>query len=618
MDSVFLLYLKNNLERDIKENEIDSPTVSYKTTCNKQIKAHESFITTFKILYSGIKGRLKDNLKPEEKIKISKGNFTTKGSIISIEDDEVVIECGRHIDLGDYNLDRISNYNNEIVLKNLESFIKNKKEIPHEILQGWTEDLKIRIMKRYFVKLESENEILNFLCYLNRSKKDKDLKSINFKIQKFSMQIEDYDRISKSIDRIIQYESNKRDINSIDIESYTPSNFFDDTLNLNQKAAVTEWLRNKSYKIIGPPGTGKTRTIVEILCQLLKNNKDVLVCGPSNVAIDNIIERFKNSQFYAYNEISFYRLGSSQKGLTKYNLQNQVSDKTKFVEKEKNEKNFKRNLEKLQTKYKEDIQKQSRVVFGTLFSSLKEYRKFDWILVDEACQATDVETFLCLVKAKSFILIGDPNQLCPKSTSLFEKLHLRTFLLNVQYRMCSKLISFSNLMFYNEKITSFKKDSNNLICDSPIVLVDTDCSDYNESDDEKSKINLGEVDIVVKIVSLINSRDIGIITPYSAQSVLLRSRLDDCIEVKTVDGFQGREKDFIILSLVRSNNMSEFGFLDDYKRLNVAITRCKKGLIVVGNSLNFRKSEIFSKFFKHLEQNFISIDPTEIEDFFTK
>ncbi|KAF9748553.1 DNA polymerase alpha-associated DNA helicase A, partial [Nosema granulosis] len=190
-----------------------------------------------------------------------------------------------------------------------------------------------------------------------------------------------------------------------------------------------------------------------------------------------------------------------------------------------------------------------------------------------------------------------------------------TYLLDVQYRMCERLIGFSNETFYNNKIKSFIKDSHFVIQDTPCVFVDTSNVDYQESEENTSKINVGEAELVEKIISYIKSDDIGVISPYSAQVLLLKERLP-YIEVATVDGFQGREKEFIIISLVRSNIDGDFGFLDNFKRLNVAVTRCKKGLIVVGNSDNFRKCNVVSKFFKYIDRKFITIDPIEIEEYF--
>ncbi|WUR03546.1 DNA-binding protein SMUBP-2 [Vairimorpha necatrix] len=607
MDLIFKEYLKLNLKKEITETEKNTPTISYNSKLTKQIKTHESYVTTFKITSSTTKGKIKNILKPEEKLKISSGKFITRGTILTIEEDEVIVEMIKKIDFGDYKLIRNSNFNNDIILENLEKYIKNGKEVPKEILEGWIDNLKRRISSNYNLKISAKDEIISFLW----SSKDK-------------FDIEDpknLEQVAKNIDKKIKYT---KEISPI--FSAQPSleiDYSDEFLNESQKMTICEIFNKKSYKIIGPPGTGKTRTVVEIITQLLKQNLKVLVAGPSNITIDNIIERFLKSKYFIENNPIFYRLGSSLKGLTKFNLEEQILRKTNFIEKDKNEKNFKKIQNNLKKSYTTDLVENTRIVFSTLFSSLKEKTKFDWAIIDEACQSTDVESFLTLIKADHFILVGDPNQLCPKTTSLFQKLDLKTFLLNLQYRMCPNLISFSNEMFYDKKILSHKKQSINLFDQSPMIFIDTDCSDFNETEDLNSKKNEGEALIICKIVKFLQNNIknfkndcIGIITPYSAQASLLKNFLDEDVEVKTVDGFQGREKDFIILSLVRSNNFGDFGFLDDFKRLNVAITRSKKGLIVIGDSQNFRKSEIFTKFFKFIEKKFTVIDPLEIDEIF--
>lgn len=614
MDVLFLKYLKINLERDIQEEEHNSPKISYNSKCTKQVKTHEIYVTTFQIRFSTTKGKLQNTLKIEEKLEIASGKFSILGTVLSVDKDEVILELHRAINLGEYSLSRITNLNNNFILKKLENFIKLNKKVPVSILDSWIQNIKERIEMLYKINILTFKELLEFFYEksMNKNTKNLDLE--------INLQLLDDDiicKIAKNINKIMNYEKTLP-INYASGTSLKVFDFVDYSLNDCQKLAVLEVFYNKSYKILGPPGTGKTRTIVEIILQLLNKGQKVLVAGPSNVSIDNIIEKFLLSKYYIYHTPIFYRLGSSFKGLTKFNLENQISQMTSFIKKEKNERNFKKNIEKIKKSYKLNLIEESKIVFSTLFSALKENSSFDWVIIDEACQASDVETFLTLIKGKNFILIGDPNQLCPKSTSLFEKLSLKTFLLNLQYRMCKNLICFSNEMFYDNNIKSHKIESIDLINKSPIVFIDTDCSDFNETEDEFSKKNEGEAKMICKVVKYLKmlKLTIGIITPYSSQAILLKSLFDENVEINTVDGFQGREKDFIILSLVRSNESGDYGFLDDYKRLNVAITRSKRGLVVVGNSQNFKRSELFSKFFKFLEKNFVVIDPIEIDEYF--
>ncbi|AFM98330.1 putative DNA helicase [Encephalitozoon hellem ATCC 50504] len=387
---------------------------------------------------------------------------------------------------------------------------------------------------------------------------------------------------------------------------------YDTSLNESQKRAVETIGLNVPYKILGPPGTGKTRTVVEIISQLLTAKNRVLVCGPSNVSVDNIIERFLKSKYFLHNAPSFYRLGSSLKGLSHLNLDSLAKSHTKFMKEEKNDRNFYRDRKEKQKEFMKEKQTSSSVVFATLFSSLKERTRFDWVLIDEACQASEVESFLAVVKGKMFILIGDPMQLCPETSSLYETLALPVVLLNEQYRMPSGLMRFSNDMFYRGEIKSATREHKATFGESPILFVDTQYFELYESNDV-SKSNVGEAMIVKSIVEILKGEEVGIIAPYTSQVLLLQEIVD--VEVSTVDGFQGQERDYIILTLVRCNDREEFGFLDNEKRLNVALTRCKKGLVIVGDSRTFRRSDIFQKLFKFLKANSLCLDPETLKEF---
>lgn len=390
--------------------------------------------------------------------------------------------------------------------------------------------------------------------------------------------------------------------------------FFNKNLNNSQKTAVSTAVSEIPFKILGPPGTGKTETIVEVVSQLLKHKKTVLVCGPSNIAVDNIISRFISSEYNMLFPTQFYRLGSSFKGLVHFNIENLAAEAVNFMEKEKDEKDFGREKSKKKQEFISDYKKQSSLVFSTLFSATKESFFFDFCIVDEACQATQLECFTGVGKAKSFMLVGDPNQLSPKTSTLYERLNLPTVILNRQYRMHSDLLAFSNEHFYNKVIESPKTDEFMFFGESKILLVDTSYFGYQEGNDEQSKVNEGEAGVVQKVVEWLKmkgEKEIGVISPYSAQVRFLRDLLD--IQVETVDGFQGQERDFIVLTLVRSNEEGEIGFLKDKKRLNVAITRCKRGLVIVADVQNFIKDAFFRQFFRFLEDKAYVLDPVTFE-----
>ncbi|KAM0677839.1 hypothetical protein BDAP_001517 [Binucleata daphniae] len=447
--------------------------------------------------------------------------------------------------------------------------------------------------------------------------------------------------------------------------------FTDQNLNQSQKNAVLAALEGINYKILGPPGTGKTKTIVEIILQLSKHKKKVLVCGPSNASIDNILKQYIDSQKINKQNNVFFRLGSSYKcfdGFERYNLNYMAEQHVDYLGKDLNMYKTKKDKEgahvfdkinnKLQgnnkkaNKYKRvdksayknananhndilkdkkerikrfcnDKIKEANVVFSTLFSTIKiDNTVFDYVIIDECCQGTEIEVFLNMLMAKNFLLAGDPYQLGPVNAfnkGLYEKLNVKTFFLDQQYRMPDKLIKFSNEYFYKSKIKSIKRGDE--ICffgESSIIFVDTYDSYFTESDNNKSKYNKEEANIIVTFVKYLQNNhqniSIGIITPYSAQVEMLTEMIDDKnIKINTVDSFQGQEKDVIIFSMVRSNEDKDIGFLEEIRRTNVAITRCKKGLFVVGNSYNFQKNVFYDKFVQFLYENGFCIDPVNFD-----
>lgn len=406
------------------------------------------------------------------------------------------------------------------------------------------------------------------------------------------------------------YKNPNHENDKSDLKDLAICDFYNKRLNESQKTCVIKSIDDIPFKILGPPGTGKTETIVEIILQNLKIKKTVIVCGPSNISIDNVITRYLGSEFDLKENTSFYRLGSSVKGLTHFNIESMAQDSVKFMEKEEDDPRFGKEVFERKQNFMTTFRKASPLAFSTLFSSLKESFYFDLCIVDEACQASQLECFMGIVKAKNFILVGDPNQLCPASCSLYENLYIPTIILNEQYRMPKDLMEFSNNYFYSNQIISKNDKFFNIFNQSKILFIDTSYFSFKEELSELSKINNNEALLVQRCVDWLKKKDnlnIGVIAPYSAQVQLLRTLVD--VQVETVDGFQGQERDFIILSLVRSNDESEIGFLNDKKRLNVAITRCRKGLIVIGDAENFRKNRFYSEFFKFLNQSAEVVDP---------
>jgi len=268
---------------------------------------------------------------------------------------------------------------------------------------------------------------------------------------------------------------------------------------------------------------------------------------------------------------------------------------------------------------------------STVGSEILKTRKFDFAVIDEATQSTEPSSLISVLKTKRFIMAGDHKQLpptvlnkeaarCGLSTSLFERLlgihgNKIRVMLEVQYRMSEEIAEFPSNEFYDGKLKAEesvkrqtlddllqpmpKHDEQEGVLDfvlrkNPFVFIDTADGGVEFEDKARkgatSKENEGEALLVTDIAELLLSRgikpeDIAVISPYDAQVGLIRKMLRvDNLEIKTVDGFQGREKEVVIVSFVRSNNYGEIGFLKDLRRLNVSITRAKRKLVLIGDS----------------------------------
>lgn len=430
---------------------------------------------------------------------------------------------------------------------------------------------------------------------------------------------------------------------------------FDPTLNASQLDAVKHSLLSPELALIhGPPGTGKTYTLIEIIRQLVKLKKRVLVCGPSNISVDNIVERL------APTGVPLVRIGhparllpavvnhsldvltkTSSTGEIVKDIRNELDSNLSRMTKSKGKAKRDLYLENkiLRKEYRQrerqsvtDILVGSSVVLATLhgagsFSIQNE--KFDVVIIDEASQALEASCWIPLLNAEKVILAGDHMQLSPmiKSTpsksatthperTLFERLLILhgediKRLLSVQYRMHDLICQFPSMTLYDSLLVSGPAIGSRLLHDlkdvqdtedtrEAVIFIDTQGGEYQENIDtepsikstHESKSNSREADLVVEhieklIQAGVKETDIAIVTPYSAQVALLASLLRinyPEIEIGTVDGFQGREKEVVVVSLVRSNSTNEVGFLSEKRRLNVAMTRPKRQLCVIGDS----------------------------------
>ena len=410
-------------------------------------------------------------------------------------------------------------------------------------------------------------------------------------------------------------------------------------LNTAQETAIRNALKFHLSLVFGPPGSGKTLLLINLVYNILQRKETtekILICTPTNKAIDNIIILLKKFGFEKYvrvlspdrefsedldtsnsvHKLALERINSNPE---KYEELIQLIEKKKinFILSDSDYKKYNNLLEEVE----DEIIKESNIVLSTINNSadirLIKY-SFSYVLIDEAAQALEPDTLLPLIHlAQMVVLIGDDKQLGPVvhskeakyvglGISLFERLHLLykdapfITLLNEQYRMNEKLYEFPNGKFYENKMITKRKilPDENIMNNLPFPKKDFPSFFIHVSGKEKTEnnsyYNYKEVLSVFKYVNKLNKnevefQDIGVITFYSAQKQRLYEKFykDEKyqeLKIDSVDGFQGMELDYIILSTVKSNFEGNIGFLKDENRLNVALTRARKGLIIVGNA----------------------------------
>ncbi|XP_036391211.1 DNA-binding protein SMUBP-2 [Megalops cyprinoides] len=428
-----------------------------------------------------------------------------------------------------------------------------------------------------------------------------------------------------------------------------PIDFFNTSLDESQREAVSFALTQREVAIIhGPPGTGKTTTVVEVILQAVKQGLKILCCAPSNVAVDNLVERL------ARGRTKVLRLGHPARlleSIQKHSLDavlahsdnaNIIADIYKDIDRaivkmkkvhDKGDrshlraevKELRRELRAREETAITQILKGADVILATNTGACDDgplkflpTGHFDVVVIDECAQALESNCWIALLKARKCILAGDYKQLPPTiksqmaaakglSLSLMERLIQKygdtvVRMLTVQYRMNSAIMHWASEMMYNGKLTAHVSVQGHLLKDLPgvasveetelpLLLIDTAGSGLFEMEDsdEQSKGNQGEADIVALHIQAlteagVKAKDIAVIAPYNLQVDLLRQRISlkhPELEIKSVDGFQGREKEAVVLSLVRSNRRGEVGFLAEDRRINVAVTRARRHLAVV-------------------------------------
>lgn len=439
-------------------------------------------------------------------------------------------------------------------------------------------------------------------------------------------------------------------------------------LDESQSVAVSHALSAEHVAIIhGPPGTGKTTTVVELIRQAVRRGERVLACAASNLAVDNLFERLLMSGervirighparvlpqlrehtldllVESHPDLNLAREWTKQAWI----LRRQAGKFTRSApepgarrDARDEARRLLQDARQLETRLVEYLLDSAHIVCGTLTGlndDLLGDRQFDLAVIDEAAQATEPPCWLPLLRSKRLVLAGDhcqlpPTVICPEAKRLGLDVSLMQRLvkqlgpsvarrLTTQYRMNASIMQFSSDEFYDGELVAAPSVHGHLLKDLPHVadipltqsavqFYDTagsDCEERSEADGSSLQ-NQGEAEYVAgQVLELINAGvkpdEIAVITPYAAQARLIREMLNlDDVEVDTVDGFQGREKEAVVISLVRSNPKGELGFLSDTRRMNVALTRARRKLIVFGDSATLANHDFYLRLLEYFEQ----------------
>jgi predicted DNA helicase len=426
--------------------------------------------------------------------------------------------------------------------------------------------------------------------------------------------------------------------------------FKNKNLNPSQQAAVKAMVANNEMLIIhGPPGTGKTTTLIEGVLQLIKQGEKIIVTAPSNTAVDNIAKgliekgvavlRVGNSSktdavVFAHTLEGKLANSREQKEIKQLKIRAEefrkmaLKYKRSFGKEEREQRNllFKEvkdirlQIKKLQAYNEEKLFELATVILGTpigLYDADLRHLKFNCLVMDEAGQCIEPLAWCVFPLAQKYVLAGDHLQLPPTvlsskaaqlgfNTSILEtaaKTMQPIFLLNTQYRMRQPIAGFSSQYFYDGKLMTDEKLSSTA---QHLTFIDTAGSGFNEEhgQDGTSLKNEGELRIVNKIIETENIEwgQTAFISPYAGQVAAAKDLLPEQMRISTIDSFQGQEQHTIILSLVRSNDDGIIGFLKDYRRMNVALTRAKEQLYVIGDSATLGNDAFFIAFLKYVEE----------------
>ena len=454
--------------------------------------------------------------------------------------------------------------------------------------------------------------------------------------------------------------------------SFAPMHFT--YLNRTQEEAVNKVLQAKDVAIVhGPPGTGKTTTLVEAIYETLRRENQVLVCAQSNMAVDWISEKLVDRG------INVLRIGNPTRVNDKmlsftyerrfeahpdYELLWAIRKAIRDLRahRKRGDDKYHQKLERLKERAIEleirinaQLFGEARVIASTLVGSanrLLEGQKFGTLFIDEAAQALEAACWIPIRRVSRVIFAGDHCQLPPTVKSfaamkaglgktLMERIvenHPETVtLLKVQYRMNEEIMRFSSDWFYGNQVESAPEVKYRSILDLDIPMSWIDTSEFSENSESSEnsdvsfkeqfvgesfgRINKAEAELTLLVLEqyfqkigkqrILDERlDVGVISPYRAQVQYLRRLLKkkeffkpyrSLISVNTVDGFQGQERDIILISLVRANDEGQIGFLRDLRRMNVAITRARVKLIILGDASTMTRHPFYKRLYDYIE-----------------
>ncbi|MBF9253762.1 AAA family ATPase [Pontibacter sp. 172403-2] len=451
-------------------------------------------------------------------------------------------------------------------------------------------------------------------------------------------------------------------------------------LNESQNEAVRKIMQAKDVAIIhGPPGTGKTTTLVQAILKTAETQKRLLVTAPSNTAVDLLTEKLANEG------MNVIRIGNpsrvsdvllehtldarimshhSYKNLKEYRKTAEEYRRLAFQYKRKfgHEERAQRQLfksesrrlleeaDRLEEYITDDLLNNVQVITCTLVGAANKairHLEYDTVFIDEAAQALEPACWIPISRAKRVVLAGDHCQLPPTVKSfeaekgglgktLFEKCIERqpdvAVMLKTQYRMHHHIMEFSNRQFYKGELNAHESVHSsdlhqfdiNFAPGLAVEFIDTAGCGYNEVDtpESSSAANPEEANLLLNHLLLLlkdyapaeeaGHLQIGVIAPYRAQINYLQDRVEHMpllhelrqkrrLSVGTVDSFQGQERDIIYISMTRSNDKGEIGFLSDMRRMNVAMTRAKKKLVIVGDSATLSHHPFYAAFLAYVE-----------------